>query len=397
MKSEIPSYHLAPGTLGAPIYSPSLSTWTFPNSPQATTSTIAIGSPTQIHAGIPLTKVKKVAEKAGDNARVTTWNVLKDVYPNLVTTKEWVHRDEIVSGGLMRAWEDYDPLNGTLMAWEGDRGIWAGGIGPSQIWLAKRERVNGTFMKEGQAEKVSTWANICQYNLLPKDCNVGAVRGVCYGKLRQIFAIRGTCGTGIWRVEGWKRLVWIPYEFEGLGVHADLAIEPSDGRLFAIIDRSGLWQLQQLSGLTNETSNKIIRSGKLDPVTEEDAGTGDPSDRNFNQDGWARISFILAGSALLLCSRTQVQIVVIKNGQAKNIDIWKQKQDSWILDVRTCNRDSQLFILTNYCIYWIDLDRDALFALQAQDTHKVLLFVKHNHNPLDLGLQIRLLETKQCV
>jgi hypothetical protein len=391
MKSEIRPDHLATGTLGSPTYSAStsLSPWTFPNPQHSSVWTIIVGLPAQLRAGVCLPKAEKVVESAGDTARVTTWNVLRSVYPNLVTAKDWIHRDEIVSSGLTRAWEDYDSLRGALMCFEGDTSVWPGGFGPSEVWIGKRQKVNGSLLVGRELQTICVWIDESSNELLTKGCDLGVVRGINYVSIMHLVAVRGASGSGIWDAQSRERLVWLPCDSKGLGVHTDLTIEPRYGKLFGLVDQTGRWQVRHLNGTTNENLNEIAISGTLLAVIDEASiNVEDENETAFNQDGWARLNFILDGNALLLCSRTQIQVVSIKLGQIQPINLWKQQRDSWILDVNVSKQSPYIFVLTNNCIYWIHLEDDGL--------HKVLLVVRHNHNPVDLGIQMKLLETENC-
>lgn len=146
----------------------------------------------------------------------------------------------------------------------------------------------------------------------------------------------------------------------GSGLHADISFNPFYDRQFAVVDDAGNWSIWDTEGWTR----KNARNAGLELVRGKSGGIHDGfalSSHGEGHDtvgGWHRILWVANVSTIVVCSRSHVAAFDVKSTPSRlpGPDRLSIKTNDWILDIkRSPLNKSQIFILTTYRVFWIEV------------------------------------------
>jgi RNA polymerase I-specific transcription initiation factor RRN6 len=195
----------------------------------------------------------------------------------------------------------------------------------------------------------------------------------------------------------------LPFDDLPRARHSDISFNPWYRRQFAIIDEAGRWSIALLpkKPLTQKSSSIIPEySSVLDPSSNEyksrpenySVGYFDP-----HEDGWVRIRWVSDIHTLVMCTRKQIQLINLKSGKIKCIDLLREKEIPWYVDLRVCRKATdQFFVLTYSHIFWIRIIQKGLAEDDSLVSYQVLLATQHHRDSLDNTLQLKTHEAEGC-
>jgi RNA polymerase I-specific transcription initiation factor RRN6 len=184
---------------------------------------------------------------------------------------------------------------------------------------------------------------------------------------------------------------------------SDISFNPWYHRQFGVIDGAGRWKIARLpkrSSMQSQSSIVPDYSSVLDPSSDQyksspsnyTTGYSDP-----HEDGWARIRWVLDINTLLICTRKQIQLLNLKSGKVKPIELRRPTEIPWYLDLRVCEKAAdQFFLLTYSHIFWIRIVQSGLAEGDSLVSYEVLLAIQHHRDTLDNTLQLKLHEAENC-
>ncbi|KKK24937.1 hypothetical protein P175DRAFT_0452744 [Aspergillus ochraceoroseus IBT 24754] len=146
--------------------------------------------------------------------------------------------------------------------------------------------------------------------------------------------------------------------------HADVAFNPWNQKQFAIIDEQGNWSIWALFNRHRRNRDNWIAeckgSGSLPWVGVDDVHEMGASGRH---DGWMAIEWVCDESHVVVCDRRCSMLYRIEGDRvySTSIDLGFTRRSEWILDIRrSTSNTSQIFILTTYRIFWLDVAPDSI-------------------------------------
>jgi RNA polymerase I-specific transcription initiation factor RRN6 len=165
--------------------------------------------------------------------------------------------------------------------------------------------------------------------------------------------------------------------------HADVAFNPWNPRLFAVVDLEGIWSVWKLRHLATGRARQVC-GGVLHDDVQDTIAQAVP-------DGFHRISWVHNGSVLAVCDRCALKLFDISDaGNEVLLDLeLNLAHNIWILDMVILSKQpSYICVLTSAHIALYAVNRD----LNGNTAVERLALVDHYRSTSDLSLHLRILE-----
>jgi RNA polymerase I-specific transcription initiation factor RRN6 len=424
------------GDLGTVSYDSNKKSWEFSQRPGREYALRWLGSPLNVSEGSPL----KIPEISNREKRVKSNRQFLQVHSTLGGLHSIYEADRILSEAITTALSFYDSSIGDILGSGKIYSVFQSDLKPvyacpsSQSGYSLRVleacfedlRLIHNVQDLEEAIRVPTlsgnvtWAGdgslvrqVC-FSDPDSDSSESLLLGVRFPKSTVVFEVkyRGirvqSRGYSLSTVNQFsnldiRRILEIPAHKKVDGGHVDFTFNPWDRQQVAVINQRGEWTVTQFKprGDAGQLPYPFLTKyrGTIQAQPVEKGGIVDQDDVTDNQDGWARVRWVLNAHTLVLCTRTLLQFIDIKSESTIHVDFSRRKDPQWNLDVRIGRKESdKLFLLTTSSIFCIKLKRVDNTGAEAgaSVSYDILLAVQHFRDPWDITMQMKVLEERNC-
>jgi RNA polymerase I-specific transcription initiation factor RRN6 len=181
------------------------------------------------------------------------------------------------------------------------------------------------------------------------------------------------------------------------GTHADISFNPFYDRQFAVVDDSGRWSIWDTEGWTRKKPGKtgleLVR-GKSGRIHDDFALSSHERGRD-TLGGWHRILWVANVSTIVVCSRSHITAFDVKSTPSRlpGPERLSIKSNDWILDIkRSPLNKSQIFVLTTYRVFWIEVIATGEEKGGHDAAIRVVLSYRHFRDVSDETLSLTILQ-----
>ncbi|EMD00409.1 hypothetical protein BAUCODRAFT_163449 [Baudoinia panamericana UAMH 10762] len=164
--------------------------------------------------------------------------------------------------------------------------------------------------------------------------------------------------------------------------HVDVAFNPWFPRQFGVVGQAGKWEVWQLDGRHKTQSRRVFASSiGLERTVQ-------PGNAKPTEDGWARITWVLSSSSVLVCNRRELLLhsITEDNSHSEPFTVSDlTKSPAWILDIKVVpSQPAHVCVLTSTHVSIFAFHEDRWSTLSTQ----VASSTRHHRSPQDTTLKL---------